>query len=217
MNPEKIAYWFFRLNGCFTFENFIVHPDQRGSQETDADIIALRFRHRRELSTSDNPMQDHELFATQDKYLSVFLVEAKSKECELNGPWRKPKRRNLQRVLNAMGFFDEPIIEDAAKALYDSYHFDHDLLSIRFAMVGKSRSQRRNWGHIPQLTWDEILRWMHSRYITYRDQKADNKQWDDAGRELYGTAVGVYEYDADAYIQYWLETTKIEKANNVDE
>jgi len=27
MDPEKIAYWFFRLNGCFTFENLIVHPD----------------------------------------------------------------------------------------------------------------------------------------------------------------------------------------------
>jgi hypothetical protein len=24
---EKVAYWFFRLNGCLTIENFVVHPD----------------------------------------------------------------------------------------------------------------------------------------------------------------------------------------------
>ena len=27
LNSERVAYWFFRLNGCLTIENFIVHPD----------------------------------------------------------------------------------------------------------------------------------------------------------------------------------------------
>ena len=29
---EQVAYWFFRLNGCFTFVNFVVHPDGPGGQ-----------------------------------------------------------------------------------------------------------------------------------------------------------------------------------------
>ncbi len=39
LNPEQTAYWYFRLNGFFTIQNFIVHPDIGGRQHTDADII----------------------------------------------------------------------------------------------------------------------------------------------------------------------------------
>jgi len=27
INPELLAYWFFHLNVCLTFVNFIIHPD----------------------------------------------------------------------------------------------------------------------------------------------------------------------------------------------
>ena len=30
IDPEKVAYWYFRLNGFFQIENFIVHPKGRG-------------------------------------------------------------------------------------------------------------------------------------------------------------------------------------------
>ena len=42
LDPEKVAYWYFRLNGFLQIENFVVHPERRGSQRTD-DL--LRFRH----------------------------------------------------------------------------------------------------------------------------------------------------------------------------
>jgi hypothetical protein len=51
MNPEKIAYWFFRLNGCATITNFVVHPDRRGSQRTDVDVLAVRFPYWHEILT----------------------------------------------------------------------------------------------------------------------------------------------------------------------
>ena len=37
LDPEKVAYWYFRLNGYFQIENFVVHPPGRGGQRTDAD------------------------------------------------------------------------------------------------------------------------------------------------------------------------------------
>ena len=52
MLTEDLVYWFFRLNGCLTMENFIVHPDTAGPPETDADLIAVRFPHRRETADS---------------------------------------------------------------------------------------------------------------------------------------------------------------------
>lgn len=30
MNPEQLAYWYFRLNGFLTTVNFVVHPEQGG-------------------------------------------------------------------------------------------------------------------------------------------------------------------------------------------
>jgi len=209
MNAEKLAYWFFRLNGCFTFENFIVHPDDRGAQRTDADIIALRFLHRQELRTSDRPMEDHPLFQGQEKYASVLFVEVKKGECSLNGPWRNPEKKNLQRVLNAMGLVHEVDIEAACTAMYGDFKFSQDNMAMSFAMVGRRSSSTRDWSNIPQLTWDEILRWMHSRYVAYADQKASNTQWDSAGQQLYRLAARQYLDDEDGYVNYWLREARI--------
>ena len=30
LDPEKVAYWYFRLNGFLQIENFVVHPERRG-------------------------------------------------------------------------------------------------------------------------------------------------------------------------------------------
>jgi len=49
LNPDTVAYWFFRLNGCSTITNFVVHPDRRGSQRTDVDVLAVRFPYRHEI------------------------------------------------------------------------------------------------------------------------------------------------------------------------
>jgi hypothetical protein len=40
--PEKVAYWYFRVNGFLQVENFGVRPIRRGGARTNADIN-LRF------------------------------------------------------------------------------------------------------------------------------------------------------------------------------
>ena len=61
LDPEKVAYWYFRLNGFLQIENFVVHPGRRGSQRTDADLLAVRFPHRAEfLLDHPDPMRDDE-------------------------------------------------------------------------------------------------------------------------------------------------------------
>lgn len=41
---EELAYWYLRLNGFFPITNFVIHRDAtlRGSQNSDADIVAIR-------------------------------------------------------------------------------------------------------------------------------------------------------------------------------
>jgi hypothetical protein len=49
IKTEKLVYWYLRLNGFLTIENFVVHPDQSREQRTDVDIIGVRFPFRAEL------------------------------------------------------------------------------------------------------------------------------------------------------------------------
>ncbi len=53
LDPEKVAYWYFRLNGFLQIENFVVHPTRQGSQRTDADLLAIRFPDRKEFLYDD--------------------------------------------------------------------------------------------------------------------------------------------------------------------
>ncbi len=40
---EQLGYWYLRLNGFLTIPNFVVHPDVGHNQETDVDILGVRF------------------------------------------------------------------------------------------------------------------------------------------------------------------------------
>ncbi|OHB54940.1 MAG: hypothetical protein A2173_03430 [Planctomycetes bacterium RBG_13_44_8b] len=206
---EKLAYWFFRLNGCFTFENFIVHPNRRGPQRTEVDIITLRFRHRQELVTSNHSMEDYPLFQGQEKYASVFFVEVKKNECSLNGPWLDTKKENIERVLNAIGLIPKNDIKAVSEQLYNNYIFDKDNISISFAMVGKTKSSKHNYENIPQLTWNEILHWMYLRYVNYEEQKADHQQWDPVGIELYKLATKQYRNNQNEFVGHCLRKAGI--------
>lgn len=65
INSEKLAYWYFRINGCFTITNFVIHPSQGRNQRTDVDIFAIRLPHRQELMV--NPMEDDSIFCSDEK------------------------------------------------------------------------------------------------------------------------------------------------------
>lgn len=205
MNAEKLAYWFFRLNGCFTFENFIVHPDSRGPQRTDADVIAVRFQHRSELEMSDRPMRDHEFFGKQPRLISVFLAEAKQGQCALNGPWTEPERENLHRVLFAMGFLPHGRVSKVAEVLYRELGYEDDLVRIRFVAVGREHAIHGRAKDALQLSWEEVLSWIHDRFSEYADQKAHHPQWDGSGRRLFRSATRDYCGNTSGFVAHWLQ------------
>jgi hypothetical protein len=88
LDAEKVAYWYFRLNGFLQIENFIVHPERRGSQRTDADLLGVRFRHRAEFAFDhDRPMEDDPRLGLSHRFDDVVIAEVKTNQpCTLNGP-----------------------------------------------------------------------------------------------------------------------------------
>jgi hypothetical protein len=109
LDPEKLAYWYFRLNGFFQIENFVVHPEQRGGQRTDADLLAVRFPFRAERlfdDPNDIMVDDVQRLALSDDLIDVVIAEVKTNQpCTLNGPWTLQDRQNVHRVLAAIEAF----------------------------------------------------------------------------------------------------------------
>lgn len=98
MKAEKVAYWYFRLNGFLQLENFIIHPGVRGGQRTDADILGVRFPYRAERFV-DNPgdimRDDAKTLNLSDTQIDIVVAEIKTGRVALNGPWTEEQRQNI--------------------------------------------------------------------------------------------------------------------------
>jgi hypothetical protein len=189
ITPDKVAYWFFRINGCLTIENFVIHPETRNdgsSQITDADLLAVRFPHREELGLSGESMEDHEVFQSNGK-IDLIIAEIKRGPCMLNGPWTNPDRRSMHRVLYAIGGFPKQEINSIAESLYTSGYYSKPKIQVRLFAVGREKSGNL-FKAVVQLTWGEILTFLHYRFSKYQKKKAHHPQWDVVGHELYEIA-----------------------------
>jgi hypothetical protein len=182
---EQLGYWYLRLNGFLTIQNFIVHPDTGSQQRTDADILGVRFPHRAELRPK--PMVDDEAFTQVKGKPFIIIAEVKSSKCKLNGPWTEPEKKNLQRTLRAIGILPDEEIEIAAKSVYTSGIFSSQACHLTLACFGKfpSTKIRKNFPDVPQILWDKVLDFIYSRFKNYRYQKASHGQWDEVGRNLW--------------------------------
>jgi hypothetical protein len=194
---EKLAYWFFRLNGCFTIENFVVHPDFGGGQRTDADLLGVRFPHRQEGMA--DPMVDHPAVLS-DRPL-IFIAEVKLRRCALNGPWTRRRSRNLVRVLSAIGLHPREAIDSIADRIYDNYFYRDDVCEVRLYAIGDEHDPNleRRHADVRQLEWNEILTFVHERFTRYSQVKSDNKQWDRVGLNLFSEA---QRQDRDSFVRW---------------
>jgi len=180
LNPERLAYWYLRLNGFFLLENFIVHPDDGPSQRTDADLLGVRFRNRAELP--HDPMPDDQRVAGCTTLCNVVIGEVKSGPCALNGPWRREADHNINRVLSAIGCVRRESVDGASTALYRTGAFQDDSVTIRLVAFGDRRADIEP--EVPQILFDEILGFVFKRFRAYRRPKADVGNWAADGREL---------------------------------
>ena len=182
---ERVAYWFFRLNGCMSIVNFLVHHEKRGQEGTEIDILAVRYPHRQELALSDNPMRDDPVFDS-DGQIDLILSDATAGPCKLNEPWINPEKQNMERVLHAVGVFPQHDIDCVAKALYDHRFYENAQFRVRFFAIGRETNRELS-DRVVQLTWDEILAFIYKRFEERSNVKSQHRQWDWHGRQLYST------------------------------
>jgi|LSQX01.3.fsa_nt_gb hypothetical protein len=184
IKPVKLAYWYFRLNGFLTIPNFIVHPDIGIGQYTEVDILGVRFPYRAELL--ENTMKDDELFTKMTKPFFI-IAEVKKDRCRLNEPWKKPSKKNMQRILVALGAFCHCKIDDIAHQLYEDGFYEDEPYIISLVFVGKRRNPEyfNRYPKVPQITWEEIAKFIYNRFFRYRDQKLFHNQWDQTGKKIW--------------------------------
>lgn len=191
LNPEKVAYWYFRLNGFFQIENFVVHPERRGGQRTDADLLVVRFPFRAERmfdDPNDVMADDAHRLALAGDLIDVAVVEVKTNQpCTLNGPWTRQDRQNVHRVLAAIGCIPLGQIDAAAADIYGAgLHRSADRLRVRLVAVGRDRSDdlATMYPEVSQIIWTDMLAFIWERFHRYRQQKTQVDQWDGEGRKL---------------------------------
>ncbi|MER8809572.1 hypothetical protein [Mesorhizobium australicum] len=174
LDPEKVAYWYFRLNGFFQIENFVVHPERRGSQRTDADLLAVRFPFRAERlfdDPNDIMADDMQRLALSENLIDIVIAEVKTNQpCTLNGPWTRQDQQNVHRVLAAIGCLSPDRIEAAAADIYRAGSHFTDTLRIRLVAVGRDRSEEisATYPEVTQLLWAEMLVFIWDRFHRYR-------------------------------------------------
>jgi hypothetical protein len=203
LTTEKVAYWYFRLNGFLQMESFIVHPTTaKNGQRTDADLIGVRFPFRAERFFDDpkKPMEDdEELLRLAEDWTNIFIVEVKTNEpCTLNGPWMQADAQNVQRVLAAIGCFEVKNLGPVAEAIYGTGLFEDPERRLRVRLVALGREADSNLAKgmpdVLQITWEGVFSFIGQRLFIYRNIKADNQQWDDQIKEMQQIMKGTMDH-----------------------
>jgi len=186
--PERLAYWYLRLNGFLTIVNFLVHPDHRRDRSTEVDVLGVRFPFRAE--NFMRPMQDDSRLVAAGNRIQLVIAEVKQSRCGLNGPWTDPQARNMEKVLAAVGAFPSDSWEEVASCLRRCGRFEDNGYLLSLLSMGRDLNDdlRASLPNVPQITFDEILRFIHGRFRAYLTVKAEHNQWDDDGKALLAAA-----------------------------
>ena len=185
---EKIAYWFFRLNGCLNLTNFLVHHERKDREGTEVDVLGVRFPYRNELALSGRSMDDHEIFTEREQKIDIIVADATTGDCKVNDSWIKPEKLNMERILFALGIFPKKRAEAIAVKLYEELYYDDDP-AFRVNIYALGRKKNADLPPVVlQLTWEEVLLFIHHRFVTFDDYKRQHDQWDTTGKELFERA-----------------------------
>jgi hypothetical protein len=190
IKAERLAYWYLRLNGFLTIENFILHDEAGGPQRTDVDLIGIRFPHRKEaLREYDDRkvwMQDDRPFAEKATPFGAF-VEVTTSRCKLNGPWTDKRKGNLPRALRAFGVIPAREIDPVSESLYQTGRYQSDSMELGLISIGREIDPdlTQSKPGVLQIVWEDIKDFIFERFDKYERVKREHPQWDADGHCLW--------------------------------
>jgi hypothetical protein len=188
---EHVASWYFRLNGFLSIPGFIVHPNVvRRNPMTEADLIAVRFPHSREV-IGGRAMEDDDRLVklATNRQVLFLLVEVKLDLCNINGPWSDPQQGNMQRVVRRLGFAEESKIEQIAADMYRDLRWENETTVLQYVSVGNRINEGRGnrYPKLLQVTWSEIADFLFDRFRACPEKLPSgeliHQQWPDFGQE----------------------------------
>jgi hypothetical protein len=183
---DDLAYWYLRLNGFMTIQNFILHDDSAAQPRTDADIFGVRFPFRQEPGFEDDiPFQE------QLSKPYFVIAEIKRSECKLNGPWTDRSKENMQYLLKSIGAFEECRVEAIAQSLYERFAFEDATCRIEMVAIGARANPEFKPPNPSPAQWlfKSMLKFVHRRMSGYAFRKKEHQNWDEAGKSLYKLAL----------------------------
>jgi hypothetical protein len=189
-NAETVAGWYFRLNGFLTTLNFVVHPDLGSVQRTDVDVLGVRLPHRNE-TAGGRSLLDDRLFEFGDGKTLLIIAEVKDDgPCRLNGPATDPGRADLQKVLSAIGAFENDEVAKAAAGLYESGSYKNSAYRAHLIALAGERNLNLTAERpdVLQITWLDVADFIYRRFGTQKDPKKQHQQWDSIGKQLWTSA-----------------------------
>ena len=185
---EEVAVWFLRLNGVFTIQNFIVHPDKVSTHpSTEADVLGIRMsnsfegvhRSRTELVK----MSDHEDLTKAAKVGTVIknlalVVEVKASRCHINGPWSEERaekarfRSNMERVLGRIGCFSRQDVVTAAEEMNRNLRYEGQAFVAQYFAIGDTKNSDLavRYPQLVQLTFGDIATFLYQRFRKFPEK-----------------------------------------------
>ncbi|MDK2977465.1 MAG: hypothetical protein PWP52_179 [Bacteroidales bacterium] len=188
INTEKLAYWYFRLNGFLGNDSYIIHRQLQSSDHaTDIDYIGVRFMHRKELfENNDNWMKDDEnskLFQYYPKgKIFICLAEIKKSTPKINKTWTDESKNTLIQLLLSVGCISHKKIQKVVFSLQKKGFCNIYKNYITFIAIGDfNESSIVPYEKIPIISWKEILNFIYYRFKDYKIEKSNLKEWSNFG------------------------------------
>ena len=187
IDSEKLTYWYFRLNGFLTIQNFVVHPNSGSQQETEIDIIAARFPYRIELPGNENPIQDDDRLILKPDKIRIVLAEVKRSRCGLNLAWTNPDKGNMAQIISALGPFEHETLMLVSDKIYEHGYYEDNNFLLSLCCLGQEANHniRDRFPKVPQLSWNDVLSFIYESFKKYEIYKCQHQQWDSTGQKLY--------------------------------
>ena len=177
---EDIAYWYMRLNGFLSLQNFVIHDDINSNVRTEIDVVGSRLKFRCE--NLSEPMVDDPLICDSPSFLKVIFAEVKRGKPEVNEAWKKPE--NLAKMVRAIGCAKETKVEIVVQNLLTKGRHISDDKSIDCQIAIFAESHYVGKRDLCRISWKQSLNFIYGRLQKYSVQKMNTSQWPAAGKKL---------------------------------
>lgn len=170
---EEMAYWYFRLNGFFLLDNFVLHNDGLDSTHSaDIDILAIRQKYTFE-SVGGREADKHELlFRNFDDNKNIGII------CEVKAGRTTPSDIRLTRLdrlrygLERIGYFTHSRVNELVVKLSSER-----VVTGKYHQVGKVliTDDGRDIPGFICISLDEIHKFLKRHLRRYIDPKSRSK------------------------------------------